>query len=187
MQTGVSASGGEITALLGKARRGDRAAADLVFRLTLPRLKKIASALLARHRAHATLQPTAMVSELYVKLGGWPVRLESREHFFRLCARAMGQVLTDRSRVAATQRARKAHLLEQMRVDSKPFDYESAATIRALLVQFAAIDPEGARIIRLHYLEGFTWDETGAQIGKEVWRVRDDAHFALDWMRNHLI
>jgi RNA polymerase sigma factor (TIGR02999 family) len=175
------------TELLSRARLGDRIAANLAYQLAFPRLRSIASAMLYRHRSHATLQPTALVSELYVRLRGWPVVLTNREHFFRLAARAMGQVLTDRSRAGAARRARLAYLLEHLAANDMSMEEELAGSLREILARFSAIDPQAAQVIRLHSMEGYTWEETARRLGCEVWEARRDADFAINWMRRNLL
>lgn len=174
------------TALFEKARTGDRLAAGMAYRFALPRLRRIAGGLLRYHRSHHTLQATALVSELYLKFHGAAVRIEDREHFFRIAARAMHQVLTDRGRSQKARKARVARILEEMKRDCGIFDPDTAGAVREALSQFEEIDPDAARIVRLHYLEGHTWEEVSSLVKRPVWKVRYDAEFALDWMRGHI-
>ncbi len=91
-------SGGEITRLLGEWERGDRGAYDRLMPLVYDELRLIAHRLEAQMQG-STLQPTAVVHELYLKLadsGGR--RFENRLHFYSLAARAMRQILIDRGR-----------------------------------------------------------------------------------------
>src|SRR5438445_4564480 len=94
--------------LFERARLGDRVARDAVYKLAFCRLKVIASALLRRERPGHTLQPTALVSELFLKLHRVETRILSEDHFLRMSARAMRQVLIDHSRV--TRPAKKVPL-----------------------------------------------------------------------------
>src|SRR6266481_4676785 len=84
--------------LFEKAQQGDSFARDAVYKLAFHRLRVIASALLRRERPGHTLQPTALVSELFLKLHRLEVRILSEDHFFRISARAMRQVLIDHAR-----------------------------------------------------------------------------------------
>src|SRR5260370_4989859 len=88
--------------LFDKAQLGDNLARDAVYKLAFYRLRGIASALLRRERAGHTLQPTALVSELFLKLRRLETRILNEDHFFRLSARAMRQGLIDHSRVTKT-------------------------------------------------------------------------------------
>src|SRR6476660_6383675 len=86
-------------ALFEKAQLGDRIARDAVYKLAFYRLRVIASALLKRERRGHTLQPTALVSELFLKLNRLETKILNEDHFFRISARAMQQVLIDHSRI----------------------------------------------------------------------------------------
>src|ERR1700730_716764 len=86
--------------LFEKAQLGDSVARDAVYSLAFYRLRVIASALLRRERPGHTLQPTALVSELFLKLNRLETRILSEDHFFRISARAMRQVLIDHSRMS---------------------------------------------------------------------------------------
>ena len=81
-------------ALYDRARSGDRAAGNAIYEFAFYRLKGIASNLLSRERAGHTLQPTALVNELFFKLGRLEMRILSEDHFFRISARAMRQAST---------------------------------------------------------------------------------------------
>src|SRR5580700_7832009 len=86
-------------ALFERAQTGDGFAQETVYKLAFFRLRAIASALLRWERPAHTLQPTALVSELFLKLHRLETRILSEDHFFRMSARAMRQVLIDHSRV----------------------------------------------------------------------------------------
>src|ERR1700737_4136827 len=94
--------------LFEKAQQGDSFAQDAVYKLAFHRLRVIASALLRRERPGHTLQPTALVSELFLKLRRLETQVLNEDHFFRMSARAMRQVLIDHSRV--TRPAKKVPL-----------------------------------------------------------------------------
>ncbi len=90
---------GEITSLLIRWNEGDREAYDKLVPLVYQELKQIARRVEAQHGV-STLQPTAVVHELYLKLVESASRnYESRLHFFSLAARAMRQMLIDRGRM----------------------------------------------------------------------------------------
>src|SRR5579871_4187510 len=99
--------------ILDRARSGDDLARDAVYRLAFQRLRKIAGNLLRRERAGHTLQPTALISELFLKLLRMEARIVDEDHFFRLSARAMRQVLIDYARSSrAGKRVSLEHVAE---------------------------------------------------------------------------
>ena len=185
MNSIVAARMDSFTAMFERARFGDRIAANLVYGLALPRLRRIAGSLLRRYQSHDHLQPTALVSELFLKIRGFNVRISDREHFFRISARAMYQVLADQSRTHAGRIARNSVRLEE-RVLTPPLREVLPVAI-ATLDRFQRIDPPAAAFIRLHFVEGHTWDEISQLTGTPLWKIRADAKFAVEWMRAHLV
>jgi RNA polymerase sigma factor (TIGR02999 family) len=90
---------GEVTQLLAAARGGDRGALDRVVPLVYDDLRRMAGRELRRELGVRTVQATALVHELWLKLAaGGPVDAESRTHFMGIAARAMRQVLVDQAR-----------------------------------------------------------------------------------------
>ena len=80
--------------LFEKAQLGDNAAQDAVYRLAFYRLKGIASALLRRERAGHTLQPTAVVNEVYLRLADQDeMKWQNRAQFFGIAAQMMRRIL----------------------------------------------------------------------------------------------
>lgn len=176
----------EFTLLFERVRCGDHGAAGRVYQIAFPRLHHTACALLKRHRSHLTLQPTALVNELYVKLRGFSLHVLSREHFHYVAARAMRQLLTDRGRKMSTRDRNLANALTALYLERPVTDPETRCAISKLLRRMRAISASAAHIVELHYFEGHTWGETAAIVGMEEWRVRKEASFALTWMRDYL-
>ncbi|PYV09251.1 MAG: hypothetical protein DMG07_23680, partial [Acidobacteria bacterium] len=85
-----------------------------MYKLAFHRLRGIASALLRRERAGHSLQPTALVSELFLKLQRMETRILSEDHFFRIAARAMRQVLIDHARVKRPAMAVPSELIPEL-------------------------------------------------------------------------
>jgi RNA polymerase sigma factor (TIGR02999 family) len=173
------------TGLCNRAIKGDRLASNLLYEVALPRLTRIAAALLHRHRTHQTLPPTALVNESWLKLRCLRLPILEREQFFRISARAMRQVLIDHGRAKSCRETYTKETLREPAPRTRFPDSEFSVA-RDVLDRFERIDRSAARIIRLHYIEGYSWDEISRVTGLAVWRVRDDAGFALNWMRNHL-
>lgn len=109
------AADGEITQLLRQWSDGHDDAFRELLSVAYDRLRLMARASMRRERPDHTLEPTALVAELYLrlagaKLAGW----KDREHFYSFCARAMRWILTDHAR----KRAREA----PDRADSAVYD-----------------------------------------------------------------
>jgi RNA polymerase sigma factor (TIGR02999 family) len=89
---------GEVTRLLHAARQGESAALERLIPLVYDDLRRLARRQLGREYAERTIDPTALVHESYLKLGGGAMVARDRAHFLALAARAMRQVLVDQAR-----------------------------------------------------------------------------------------
>jgi RNA polymerase sigma factor (TIGR02999 family) len=175
-------------ALFEKARHGDRIARDAVYSLAFYRLRGIASALLRRERPDHTLQPTALVSEVFLKLHKIDATILNEDHFFRISARAMRQVLIDHSRVrrpaVKVPPERVSELLLSTTRDSPP--PEAVLAVRMVFEKLRRLDPVVADTVWRRSVEGLTINELSRLQTREVWRVRADFDFGLQWMANRL-
>src|SRR5689334_15835365 len=96
---------GEISQLLEQILRGNRSAEGRLFDLLYSDLRRMAAHQLQQERSNHTLQPTALVHEVYLKIfGQTPPRARSRAHFIALAAQVMRRFLVDHAR---TKRAHK--------------------------------------------------------------------------------
>lgn len=89
----------EITQILERAREGDPAAAEALFEVVNDELRRLAAAKMFHEIPGQTLQPTALVHEAWLRMGGqvqpsW----ESRAHFFGAASEAMRRILVERAR-----------------------------------------------------------------------------------------
>lgn len=151
-----------VTELLREWGAGDEAALPALLPQVIAELRAIARRLMAGEADGITLQPTALVSELYLKLRACrEVRWKSRGHFFAFAAQAMRLILVD----AARTRRRDKRGGNAQRV---PFDEATAGLsssgVRGLdlialdqgLTKLAAFDPELARLVELRFFAGLS-------------------------------
>lgn len=89
---------GEVTRLLNAARQGESVALERLLPLVYDDLRRLARRQLGREYAERTINPTALVHESYLKLGGGAMLAHDRAHFLAIAARAMRQVLVDQAR-----------------------------------------------------------------------------------------
>jgi RNA polymerase sigma factor (TIGR02999 family) len=95
----------DVTALLGDWSRGDRSALDRLLPLVYAELRRVAARQLRDERSDHTLQPTALVHEVYMRLvdqreGDW----QNRAHFFGVSAQVMRRILVDHARRRAASK-----------------------------------------------------------------------------------
>jgi RNA polymerase sigma factor (TIGR02999 family) len=180
--------GDAFVALYDRARRGDRAAGNAIYEFAFFRLKGIASTLLSRERAGHTLQPTALVNELFFKLVRLETRILSEDHFFRISARAMRQVLIDHARTRKPARKVPLEVAAELALLARDatFVSESSVAIRIVFEKLRRLDKEVADTVWLRCVEGLTIDELSALQRREAWRVRADYDFGLQWLANQL-
>ena len=173
--------------LFEKARLGDSVARDVVYKLAFHRLRGIASALLRRERPGHTLQPTALVSELFLKLHTLETRILSEDHFFRMSARAMRQVLIDHARVRRPAKI-PLELIPELLLPANQnvANPETLLAVKMAFEKLRTMDPQVAETVWLRSVEGLTIHETSRVQRREVWRVRADYDFGLQWMANRL-
>jgi RNA polymerase sigma factor (TIGR02999 family) len=175
-------------ALYDRARRGDRAAGNAIYEFAFYRLKGIASTLLSRERAGHTLQPTALVSELFFKLGRLETRILSEDHFFRISARAMRQVLIDHARTKKPANKVPLEVAAELALIARQSSVvlESSIAVRTEFEKLRRLDNEVAETVWLRCVEGLTIDELSAAQRREPWRVRADYDFGLQWLANRI-
>ena len=154
---------GEVTVILQRIGQGDAQAADQLLPLLYAELRKLAAAKMARESAGQTLQPTALVHEAWLRLGGddqpaW----QNRAHFFASAAEAMRRILIDRARRRRTAR----HGGGQQRVDIDDIEIadvtagdDELLAVHEALDRFAAEEPKKAEFVKLRYFGGFTLEE----------------------------
>jgi len=174
--------------LLEKAQFGDRIARDAVYKLAFNRLRVIAAALLRRERDGQSLQPTALVSELYLKLQKLETRVLDEDHFFRIAARAMRQVLIDRSRAQKPPALAPLDLIPELLLLShrRSPSPENVLAAKMVFEKLQAMDTVVAETVWLRCVEGKTVAEMSRCQKREEWRVRADYDFGLQWMANRL-
>lgn len=117
----------EVTRILDAIHEGQPQAAAELLTLVYEELRRMAATKMAQENARQTLQPTALVHEAWLRLGGedqptW----ENRAHFFRAAAEAMRRILVERAR----RRLRLRHGGGQERVDFDELEIASRLWIR---------------------------------------------------------
>src|SRR4051794_37078124 len=112
---------GEITLILQRIESGDTQAAARILPLVYDELRKLAAAKMARESANHTLQPTALVHEAWLRLGGdQQAGWKNRAHFFSSAAEAMRRILIENARKRAA--VRHGAGLEKVNLNATGFD-----------------------------------------------------------------
>jgi len=178
-----------ITVLVHEYANGDKAALDRLLPLVYAELRRIARKHLREERHDHTLQPTALVHEMYARLvGQTPPDLRDRIHFLSVAAHVMRQILIDHARTKYAQkrggRQEKLSMDEYQHVCmEKP---AIMVNIDDALKQLARHDPLKAKLIEMRFFGGLTAEESATVLKLPANTVRRELRFAQAWFQREL-
>ena len=163
------ASTPDVTQLLLDWNAGDAAALDALMPRVVDELRRVARRFLSGESMGHTLQPTALVNEVYLRLiDRQRVSWQDRAHFFSFAARTMRRILVDHARAkgAAKRGGGEAMvtLIETPSTDGER-DPVDVIALDAALERLAALDEKQARVVELRYFAGLTVNETAEVSG----------------------
>jgi RNA polymerase sigma factor (TIGR02999 family) len=185
----VSPSSNDITGLLRAWSAGDQAALEHLVPLVHEELRRAAQRYMAGERPGHTLQTTALINEVYLRLmdakgANW----SDRAHFFAACAQLMRRILTDyaRSRQAlkrggVTPRARLADIAVVNADDS-----EDLVAVDEALTRLAVFDPRKSQVVELRFFGGLNTEETAEVLKVSRVTVERDWKMAKAWLVQEL-
>jgi len=180
----------DVTELLVAWGSGDRHALEQLLTTVHGELRRLARRELSRERTDHTLQPTALVNELYLRLVEQNrVSWQNRAHFFAIAARMMRRILVDHARArGATKRGgpscARVSLSDAMNVASEPA--VDVLALDAALARLDERDPDQARIVELRYFSGLSVEETAAVLGKSPRTIKREWRVAKAWLFGQL-
>lgn len=167
-------------------------AADQLLPLVYDELRKLAAAKMAHEAPGQTLQPTALVHEAWLRLGGdaqpgWA----NRAHFFSAAAEAMRRILVDNAR--RKHALRHGGALQKLSASATGFDVAAPDLAAAELLRLSEAldaltvhDARKAEVIKLWYLVGLTLDEIAQVLSINERTARRDLAYAKAWLFDEL-
>src|SRR5215471_14226276 len=178
-----------VTQLLIDWKTGSKEALDLLTPLVYNELRRLADHYLRDERAAATLQPTALVHEAYLRLVAQSLPdWESRSHFFGVAAHLMRQILVDQAR--RRHSAKRGSGAEKVSLeDAVSFAPSRGRDIQALddaLNALAQIDERKAKVIELRFFGGFSVEETAQALNISVATVGREQRMAEAWLHREV-
>jgi RNA polymerase sigma-70 factor, ECF subfamily len=184
-----SVSQRRVTELLMRWSHGDDAALAELTPLVYEELRRLAHHHMGGQRPNHTLQTTALINEVYLRLADQTnPRWQNRAHFFAVAARAMRQILVSYARSQRSQKrgggALKIELDEAALISSE--ESKEIVDLHEALEQLSALDSRKAQIVELKYFGGLNYDEIAEVLKISRITVRRDWEFAKVWLYTEL-
>jgi RNA polymerase sigma-70 factor (ECF subfamily) len=180
----------KITALLQGWRAGNFEAGTELMDLVYSELHRMAGRLMRRERQGHTLQATALVHELYVRLcRGTPIHWRDRSQFFAVAALQLRRVLVDHARRFRSEKRGGAAFqvtLEDFDGSAMQFD-EGLLAVDEALEQLKLLDERAAKVVELRFFGGLNEAETAEILNVSVATLRRDWDFARTWLASRLM
>ena len=183
---------GEITQLLARFGRGDAEAASRLLPIVYNSLRDLARGRLRLERAGHTLQPTALVHEVFLQLfGNENIDWQDRLHFFVVASHQMRRLLVDYARARQADK-REGSLqrveLEEAQAEMAPnaVDVVDMLALDQALQRLAAEYPRAAQVVELRYFGGLTEKEAAAALDVSTSTIKREWEFARAWLYKRL-
>lgn len=176
----------DVTRILSAIEQGDQHASEKLLPLIYDELRKLASQRLAHEKPGQTLQATALVHEVYLRLVGDANQSQwnSRGHFFDAAAEAMRRILVEQARYKGCARhgggRRRVDLDEACPVADEPND--DVISLSDALTRLAEQDPIRAELVKLRFFGGLTMPEAAAALAISLATAERYWVFARTWL-----
>ena len=182
---------GKVTMILGQMRAGDRDAAARLVPLVYEELRAIAQGHLKRERPGHSLQPTALVNEVWLHfMKGADLELSNRSHFLAVAANAMRRLLIDHARArGATKRGggwERVSLSEQVGHSPGKGDDVDIVALHEALNRLEQLGERLAKVVELRFFGGLTVKESAEVLGVAPVTIEKDWTKAKAWLRLEL-
>ncbi len=181
----------DVTVLLREWSEGDPAALEGLMPLVLDDLRQLARRQFRGERSAHTLQPTALINEVYLRLyGQQKLHWDNRGQFFAFAATLMRRVLVDHAKARlAAKRGRGVPNLPLDEALAVPAGTDRGVDYIALdeaLSRLSALDGRQGQIVELRFFVGLTNEEIAEQLGISVSSVKRDWDLARTWLFREL-
>ena len=178
-----------ITRFLRGWNDGDASSAGRLVEGVYAELHRMAARLLSAERSGHTLQPTALVNEVYLRLGaGRSPEWRSRTHFFAVVASTLRRILIDHARAHCAERrgGGEVNIPLELAEAGASCSYDDLLIIDEALSQLELADPRAARVTELRFFAGLQEQEIAQELSVSEITVKRDWKFARAWLAAHL-
>lgn len=178
-----------ITALLERWSNGEQSALDELVPLVYKELSRLARNYIRRERQDHTLQPTALINEVFMRLiDQKDIKWQNRAHFFGIAANLMRRVLVDHARRHQAAKRGDAHyklsLSKADRIGRQPS--VNLLAVHLALQQLEQLDSQQSRVVELRFFGGLTIEETAEVLSVSSATVEREWRMARSWLRHEL-
>ena len=184
----------DLTEQLRRWRDGDSGGFDAAFEAAYHHLHGLAEARLRHEQAGHTLNTTALVHEVYLRLAAArAIEWQDRRHFFAVASRAMRRILVDHAR--ERRAARHGGGMQRVRFDPEELagllatdgpDPDALLALDDGLARLERENPRQARAVELRYFGELTLEEVGETLGVSAPTAMRDLRFGLAWLARTL-
>jgi RNA polymerase sigma-70 factor, ECF subfamily len=185
----VTGSERTVTQLLRAWSAGEHSALDTLVPAVEAELRRLARIYMSRERREHTLQPTALVNEVFVRLvDAADIRWQDRAHFFGISARLMRRVLVDHARARGYQK--RGGGVHRVTLDGQdiaaPDNQVDLLALDRALEGLAAVDERKCRVVEMRFFAGLSVEETATALGVSTDTVKRDWRIAKLWLLKFL-
>jgi RNA polymerase sigma factor (TIGR02999 family) len=179
----------QVTLLLLDVKNGNGEALDQLIPIVYDELRRLAVHYLRDEHAAATLQPTALVHEAYMRLVAQDMpEWECRSHFYGVAAHLMRQILVDHARRHRSQK--RGAGISPVALDEviafAPGRSDDMVALDEALTSLAAVDERKCRVIELRFFAGLSVDETARALNVSVGTIGREQRLAEAWLHRAL-
>ena len=179
----------DVTRILNAIEQGDIRASDELLPLVYEELRVIAAQKISHEPPGQTLQATALVHEVFIRLvGGDSVSWDNRGHFFSAAAEAMRRILVENARRKKSQKRGGGY--ERVNLDELTLSItgpsDDIITVSEALDKLTGTDQAVAELVKLHYFSGLTLDQVAQLRGIGRRTVAKYLSYARAWLRREI-
>ena len=176
--------------ILNNIAAGDRSDAHILVRMVYDDLQRLAHTQMRGLAPGHTLQPTALVHEVFLKLVNADVEWRSRSHFFAIGARAMRLILVDHARAKKREKRgggwERVSLAQVASPAGSELDADQLLALHRAVEKLAELDARQARVVEMRFFGGLSVAETAEVLGISSRTVEGDWTHARVWLRREM-
>jgi RNA polymerase sigma factor (TIGR02999 family) len=176
---------GQITRFLEQMREGDPKAAEQLLSHVYRELRALAAGKMSNEAPGHTLQPTALVHEVWLRLmGGDGQRFPDRAYFFAAAGEAMRRILVENAR--RKKRLKRGGNLQRVEIEKvdlpAPLPDDDLLALDEALTRLAESDPRAAEVVKLCFFVEMTQEQAAKELGVSISTVERTWAFARAWL-----